>query len=393
MNDGLRQAAADLQGYLVERRRDFHRHPELSFQERRTARQIAEELGKIGLEVRTGIADTGVLAILPGARPGRTVLLRADIDALPIQEVAESPYRSQNDGVMHACGHDGHTAIALGAARVLAAYSSEIVGTVKLVFQPAEERAGGAEPMIAAGVMEDPHVDRVLGLHIWNGLPAGQVGVRGGPLWASVDEFEITVRGRGGHGAMPHQTVDSVAVAAQVITALQTLVSREVSPLDTAVVTVGKIAGGTARNVIAPEVTFSGTIRAFLSETRQMLHRRIEEIARGVCGAMRAEMDYQLEYCCPAVVNDEEMSQRVARSAARVLGESRVILSPQSMVGDDMSLFLNAAPGCYFMLGGARRQGEPYGPHHNNRFDFEEDVLADGVAVLCQATLDLLSAE
>lgn len=390
MSSDLRQASASLSGYLTDRRRDFHRHPELSFKELRTARVIAEELGQIGLEPRTGVGGTGVVALLKGDQPGRTIMLRADIDALPVTEASDAPYASENVGVMHACGHDGHTAIALGAAKLLYERRDQIAGNIKFAFQPAEERAGGAVRMIEDGVMEDPAVERVLGLHIWNSLPAGQIGVRSGPLWASVDEFVITVRGKGGHGAMPHQTVDSIVVAAQMVTALQMLVSREVAPIDTAVVTVGQIHGGTARNVIAPEVQLSGTIRAFTEETRRFLHRRVEEVAQAICQGLRAQVECTLEICCPAVVNDAGMTELVAQSAAKIVGAGRVVASPQSMVGDDMSEFLNKAAGCYFMLGGARRGGEPFGPHHNNHFDFEEDVLPDGLAVLCQAALDAL---
>jgi amidohydrolase len=390
MSATVRQAAAALQDYLIALRRDLHQHPELSFQERRTAAIIRRELEAAGVTLQPGILETGVVGLLPGARPGPTILVRADTDALPLQEVGDKPYRSQNPGVMHACGHDGHVAITLGVARLLAAQREQLAGQVKFVFQPAEEVAGGARPMIEGGVMDNPPVDQVIGLHIWNSLPAGLVGVRDGPLWASVDRFTLVIEGQGGHGALPHQAVDPVVIAAQVITALQTLVSREVAPTDTAVVTVGKISGGSAWNIIAPEVVLEGTLRAFSPETRTLLQRRVEEVAAGVCAAMRGAYRYTLSDMTPPVVNDPAVAERVRAAAEKVLGPERVIVSPQSMAGDDMAEFLNRAPGCYFILGGGARSGKPYPPHHHPAFDFDESILPDGVAVMAQVILDAL---
>ncbi|MYI41496.1 MAG: amidohydrolase, partial [Chloroflexi bacterium] len=280
------QEAQALRDELVARRRDFHRHPELAFQERRTAGIVAEELNGLGLEVQTGVGKTGVIGILEGAQDGPTVLYRADMDALPIQEDNSADYVSRTDGVMHACGHDGHTAIALGIAKLLSEHRDELGGRVKFVFQPAEEVGGGAAAMIADGALESPAPDISLGIHLWNDLEVGQVSVVPGPAMSGAGMFEITVHGKGGHGAMPHQTADPIVCAAQLIVALQSLVSRNVDPLDMVVLTIGTIKGGSARNIIPSSVTFNGSYRLFREETRGLIKRRIREIADGVCQAM-----------------------------------------------------------------------------------------------------------
>ncbi|MBA3585737.1 MAG: amidohydrolase, partial [Gemmatimonadetes bacterium] len=281
---------AALEAELVATRRDLHRHPELGFEETRTAGVVAGRLGDLGIEARTGVAGTGVVGVVssepsPG-EPRRTVLLRADMDALPIQEENDHEYRSTVPGRMHACGHDGHTAILLGVARLLV--EDPPPGNVVLVFQPAEEKPGGARPMIEAGVLADPPVDAAIGLHLWSNLPVGTVGTNPGPLMAGASEFRLTIKGRGGHAALPHQAVDAVVVASHVVVALQTLVSRETSPLDSAVVTVGSIHGGTTFNVIAERAVLEGTVRAFDDDRREALRDRIAALTQGVAGAMGA---------------------------------------------------------------------------------------------------------
>ena len=279
---------------LVQWRRRLHQKPELGFQERLTAEFVHQQLGAWGIEHQMGIAQTGIVATITGDRPGPVLAIRADMDALPIQEENQVPYRSQHDGIMHACGHDGHTAIALGTAYYLAQHRHTFAGTVKLIFQPAEEGPGGAEPMIAAGVLRNPDVDAIIGLHLWNNLPVGTVGVRSGALMAAVGLFSCLLQGKGGHGAMPHQTIDAVVVSAQVINALQTIVARNVNPLDAAVVTVGELHAGTAKNVIADTAHMKGTVRYYNPDLASVIPQRLEAVIAGVCNSHGAT--YQLDY-------------------------------------------------------------------------------------------------
>jgi amidohydrolase len=375
---------------LVGLRRDLHAHPELAFQEERTAGIVAGRLRAAGLEVRTGVAHTGVVGILRGGRLGPAVLLRADMDALPIEEANETPYRSRTPGVMHACGHDGHTAVALIVAEGLAAMRADLAGTVVVAFQPAEEIAAGARPMLEAGVMDSPRVDAVVGLHLWNDLPTGIVGVRAGPAFASMDEIVLAVEGRGGHGAIPHQAADPIVAAAQIVGALQTVVSRDVAPLDAAVVTIGAIHAGTAFNVIPDRVEMRGTVRAFSDEVRARTLRRVEEIATGVAGAMRTRATLTVRVGCPAVVNDAAVAERVRRAAEHVVGPAAVIEMTPTTGSDDVAYFLQRAPGCYFVVGSQNRARGLDGPHHNPRFDFDEEALLIGAKTLGGAALALL---
>jgi amidohydrolase len=380
---------------LVTLRRAFHQRPELSLEERETAAEIARVLREAGWEAREGVGGTGVVGLLRGEAPGegqiRTLLVRADIDALPVQEESDHPWRSRRDGVMHACGHDGHIAIALILAELLAARRGEFRGTVKLAFQPAEERITGAQAMLADSVMRDPDVDATLGLHLWTPVLVGQVSVAAGPVFSSADEVFLRVRGRGGHGAMPHLTVDPVVVAAQIIVALQTLVAREVSPFHPAVVTFGSIHGGGAFNIIADEVELRGTLRAYDAADRELLRRRIGEIARNVAEGMRAEVDYEIRGGCPACVNDPEMAALVRRAAVAAVGEANVPDGDQRQAAsDDMAFFLERAPGCYFFVGASDPARGIDAPHHSPRFDIAEESLAIGLETLARATLDYL---
>ena len=299
----------------------------------------------------TGAAETGVTALVRGESPGPTLMLRADMDALPIQEASDKPYASRTPGVMHACGHDGHTAALVTVAGVLAGRSRDLRGQALIVFQPAEENMGGARRMIEEGVMADPPVDRVLGFHLWNGLPVGSVGVKPGPIFAAVDEIELVVKGTGGHGAMPHQTVDPVPIAAQVISALQLLVSREKHYAEGAVLTIGRIQGGSAFNIIASEVTMRGTLRTFDEALRKRFLARIPEVMAGVCAAFNGSFEFRHLQGCPAVQNDPEVAAFVRRVAAGVVGEANLPAVVPSTVGDDMALFQLEAPGCYFLVG------------------------------------------
>jgi amidohydrolase len=366
---------------LVALRRDFHRHPELSFQERRTAEVIAERLHAAKLEVKTGIAKTGVVGILHGDRPGRTIAWRADIDALPLTERLEAPFTSGTPGVMHACGHDGHTAIAITLAEILAARRAEMVGTAVLVFQPAEEVISGAAPMLAAGVLDEPRVEEVYGLHLTTLTPVGQVQVRSGPTMASADAFEIDVVGKGGHGAMPHLSVDPMTAAANIVLGLKHLIASEVAAQETAVLTVGQIVCGTKGNIIPETATMRGTIRAFDDRVREQLRQRLAAYAVDIARAYRAEARVRFEGgATPAVVNPAEQTDFVRQCAASVVGEAGVYSGGPVMASDDMSLFLRARPGCYFRVGIQSADGR-VAPHHAPEFEMNEDGLPVGLAV------------
>ena len=378
----IRREIQELQPTIVELRRRLHQKPELGFREHLTAELISQKLQEWGIEHQTGIAQTGIVATIHGDKPGKVLAIRADMDALPIQEQNDVPYRSQHDGVMHACGHDGHTAIALSVAFYLSQHRQDFTGTVKIIFQPAEEGPGGAKPMIEAGVLQNPQVDAIIGLHLWNNLPLGTVGVRNGALMAATESFRCTIQGKGGHGAIPQQTVDSILVAAHIVTALQTIVARNVSPLESAVVTVGEIHAGTAVNVIADTAYLSGTVRYFNPALGELIPQRLEQVIAGVCQIHGAtyKLDYQRHY--PAVINDAKIAELV-RSVAEGVIETPLGIVPecQTMGGEDMSFFLEAIPGCYFFLGSANPDKDLAYPHHHPRFNFDETALGMGVEI------------
>jgi amidohydrolase len=374
---------------MVALRRDFHRHAELSFQERRTADVIATRLRQAGLEVRTGIAGTGVVGILAGEKSGRTVMYRADIDALPLEETKDRPYASENAGAMHACGHDGHTAIAIMLAEVLAERRRELPGTVVFCFQPAEETMGGAKPMIAAGVLENPRVDCVLGLHLINQIPTGKVVVRPGPSFAAADFLRVEITGKGGHGAMPHLSVDPITVAAHIIVGMQELVAREVSALETAVMTIGQVIAGTKNNIIPDKAELRGTLRTFSAKVRHQLIERMGTFVSHIAGAYRAQARLIVEGGIPAVDNHGEMTDRVNKSAIRAIGAENVIEGELLMGSDDMCYFLQERPGCYYQVGAALPDREMM-PHHHPGFDLDERSLEVGLRVSLQAILDAL---
>ncbi len=375
----LRPEVQALQPHLVTWRRQIHQFPELSFREHQTSAFIQSLLSDWGVPFQAGIAETGVVALIEGSLPGPTVAIRADMDALPIQEQNEVPYRSCRESTMHACGHDGHTAIALGTVRMLQQNQQQLKGRVKVVFQPAEEGPGGAQPMIAAGVLKDPDVEAIVGLHLWNTLPIGMVGVKGGYSMAQSDRFEINIIGRGGHGAIPQQTVDAIVVGAEVITALQTIISRNVDPLKSAVVTVGRFHAGTAFNVIAQQAEIIGTVRTFDPEVSELIPRRMEQVVAGICQAHGATFEFRYKPGYPAVDNDPQVAALVNRVARDVLGSSAPVVPEVTMGGEDMSYFLKAVPGCYFFLGSANVDLGLAFPHHHPRFDFDETALGIGV--------------
>lgn len=392
----LHAEADALAAQLVAWRRDLHMHPELGFQEVRTAGVVARHLQDLGLEVTTGVGKTGVVALvetdnLPADTP--TVLLRFDMDALPIFEVSDAPYVSQNPGVMHACGHDGHTAIGMGVATLLSRHREELPGRVKLVFQPAEEGLGGARAMVADGVLETPTPAASFGLHLWSQLPLGTVVVQPGPLWAAADVVNVTVHGLSGHGAMPHETIDATLVAAQIVVAWQSIVSRSVDPTQPAVVTVGMFHSGTAPNVISGKAELSCSIRSLSSEVRDLLVRRMDEVAAGICAAYGAHHELELIFGVPVTQNSVEGATLMRDVVGQVLGAEAVIQIPPMMVGEDMSEFLIRAPGCFVLVGASDPAGPLHAPHHNDRFDFDERMLPTGVALLAGAALTWLAEQ
>ena len=377
---------------MIETRRYFHQHPEISFQETETGRAIAERLRAIAPdEMREGVGGgAGVLAVVRGGRPGGTVLIRADIDGLPMDEQNDVPYRSQNANAMHACGHDGHITIALTLAEIFAEMRGDLPGTYVFAFQPAEERGGGADDMIRAGALDNPRVDSVIGLHLWNNMEVGTVGVRDGAIFASADMFEIVVTGKGGHGSMPQQTVDATVVGAAIVTALQTLVSREVSAFDNVVVSIGSFQSGYAPNIISGEARLTGTLRTFDPAMQERMQRRIVEVAEGTAATMRATATTTYDVTCPAVINDAGVTDAI-RAAVRATDGLTLVEAQPVPIADDMSVFLLNRPGSYFLMGSANSARGLNAPHHHPRFDFDEAALPPAVEVLGRAALRLAS--
>lgn len=381
----FRQEAEIIFDELVHFRRDFHRHPELGFQETRTAGIVAESLSSMGLKVQAGIGKTGVIGLLEGLHDGPTVLLRFDMDALPVEEENEVDYASQTTGLMHACGHDGHMAVGLGVARVLAGYRNQIAGKVKFLFQPAEEGLGGALAVIADRALENPKPDVAMAFHLWNNIPFGQIRVTTGPTMAASSIFTLTVKGKGGHGAAPHKSVDPILAAAHIVAALQSIVSRNVDPLQSVVVTVGQISAGTTFNVIPEEAELKGTVRSYNNELHRLAYRRILEMAQNMAAAFRCSATMETVAIVPTVVNASEPAAAVREAATAIVGEENVIAG-QTMEAEDMGFILEEVPGCYFFVGSANDEIGLNYPHHHPRFDFDERAMIYSVATMAQAT-------
>jgi amidohydrolase len=382
------------QDELVAMRRDLHRHPELRYEEFRTSAIAARRLADLGYAVTSGIAGTGVVGILEGAGPGPCVLLRADMDALPVQEANTHEYRSTRPGVMHACGHDAHVAIGLGTARRMAATRDAWRGTIKYVFQPAEEGGMGAKKMIEAGLLESPRVDAAFGLHVWNDIPCGALSVSEGPVMASVDEFFITIRGQGGHAARPHQAIDPVVCAAHLITALQTIVSRTASPFENLVISVTQLDGGTSFNVIPETVELRGTVRTFGGRVFDQAPERLTAIARGVALALGCEAEVRYERQSPPLVNDRAMTEQMRVAADDIFGAANVSSGLRTMGGEDFAFIAERIPSCFAFLGIRNEAKGIATALHSPRFDLDEDALLPGVALLERVTrryLDLHS--
>ncbi len=372
---------------VIKTRRDLHRIPETAYTEKKTSAYVADYLNREGLEVQTGIATYGVVGLLKTGRPGPTLLLRADMDALPLTEETDLPFASNHEGVMHACGHDAHVAMVLVAATVLNRIKEELNGTIKFLFQPAEEGPGGAKPMIDEGVLENPKVDYAIGCHVWPETPEGTIGVRSGAFMAAMDRFDIKIIGQGGHGAMPHMCVDALEVGTQVVSALQRISSRHMNPLDPAVVTVGMFQAGSAFNIIPGDAELSGTTRTFNLDIWNSWEERLEKVVRGVCESMGAKYELKFSKGYPPTINNDSMADLVRRCAQKTVGEDKVVEPELTMGGEDMSYFLQQSRGCFYTLGVGREGGAPV---HNPRFNFNEDVLALGVETHCRIALELL---
>jgi amidohydrolase len=379
--------------YTRDLRREFHRIPELGFEEIKTTEIIQRELNKIpNIKIRTGIAKTGVMGVLEGSSPGKTILLRFDMDALPVQEVTGLDFSSQVEGKMHACGHDGHMAIGLTAVRILAEDIAEMAGRLVFIFQPAEEGLGGASKMIEEGVLRDPQPDIALALHLWNEKPLGWLGISAGPVMSASETFHIKIIGKGGHGGKPQEAIDPIAASAGVINAIQTIVSREIHPLDSGVITVSTIHGGEAHNVIPEFVTLSGTVRSFKEETRQHLLKRLQEIVKNTASAYQCREEISYEDISPAVVNDAGITDEVRKSAEELCPDHQIDQEYQTMASEDMAWFMQKVPGCYFFIGSANPEKGLVAKHHQPDFSFDEEAMLDGLVVLVGAVHRLLDS-
>jgi len=385
----IKQRVKELEPKLIEMRRHFHQHPEIGFQEHKTAQFVSKVLTELQIEHKTGIAETGIVAVIKGGKPGKTIALRADMDALTLTEKTGLPYASVHEGVMHACGHDAHTASLLGAAMVLGEIRQELPGTIKLIFQPAEEGPGGAKPMIEQGALDD--VDAIVGAHVWQDMPVGKLAVRYGPAMACLDSIDIAIIGKGCHGAAPHQGVDAVAVACQVVNALQTIASREINPVKPVVVSIGMINGGYAYNIIADEINMKGTVRAIDPELRQSLPERIERVIAGVTSSMRADYRFSYHFGYPPLINNIEITEHVETTLKRIWGPDQVSQRPDpSMGGEDMAYYLEKVPGTFIYVGSSNAEQGLTSPGHSSTFAIDEAAIAIMAASMTIAAIDLL---
>ncbi|MEC7730464.1 MAG: amidohydrolase [Candidatus Neomarinimicrobiota bacterium] len=383
----IRPEVEAIKDILIQWRRDFHQYPELGFEEHRTSSIIAETLISFGMSPKTGVGKTGVTADLNFGE-GPTIALRADMDALPMQETSGLSFSSKHDGVMHACGHDGHMAMLLGAAKILSQMDKELTGTIRFIFQPAEEGEGGARYMIEDGCLEG--VDEIYGIHVWNYQPVGEVGTKEGPILAAADLFDIIIKGVGGHGATPQGTVDAVIVAAHLIQALQTIVSRNTNPLESTVITIGEINGGHNFNIIADKVRLAGTTRAYTKENRSMIQRRMQEIIDGIAKSFGAEITFNYTDGYPPTINHSGPVKKVLQAAGKVVGPGAG--EPYlSMGGEDFSYYLQKVPGCFFFVGSAPDGQRQFStPHHCSHFNMDESALSVGTSVYLHLVEDIL---
>ena len=385
----LSDLVAGIQAEVVGYRRHLHRNPELSFHEEKTAQFVYETLESFGGLELSRPTETSVVAQLVGDRPGRALAIRADMDALPIQEENGFEFASQNPGVMHACGHDGHTAMLLGTAKLLAGMKDRINGEVRFLFQHAEELfPGGAEQMVEAGVMDG--VDAVIGIHLWASLPVGKIGVKYGPMMAAPDTFEIRVKGSGGHAALPQETVDAIAIGAQVVTNLQHVVSRETDPIDNVVLSVTKFSGGSAYNVIPGTVEMLGTVRTLDPEVRERVPEIMERVVKGVTEAHGAEYEFEYRFGYRPLINDDEVTRVIEETVRETFGDEALEIMRPTMGGEDFSAFQQKAPGAFFWVGAGNEERGIVYPHHHPLFTVDEDALPYGIKAFVNATFKLL---
>ena len=383
--------AEELFPYTRDLRRDFHRHPELGFQEHRTAEIIVRELSNLeDMVIQAGVAGTGVVGTLKGGKPGRVILLRFDMDALPVEENTGVDYSSENEGLMHACGHDGHLAIGLTTARLLHEGRENLSGTIKFVFQPAEEGLGGAVAMIKEGILSDPVPEVALALHLWNEKPLGWIGITDGLVMSASETFQVRITGKGGHGGKPHESIDPIVAAAGIINALQSIVSREIPPLDSGVITVSSIHGGEAHNVVPEQVTLSGTIRSFTEETRDLLLKRFHEVVEQTAAVYLCRARITIEDISPAVNNDPKIAAVLRQTAGELFPQAVIDQGYRTMASEDMAFMMQEIPGCYCLIGSANSERGLDAKHHQPEFNFDEQALTQGVALLVSAVHDLL---
>lgn len=395
MNPFLKQAQ-ELFPYTQAMRRDFHKHPELGFNEIRTGGIVAKELEALGIEVTKGVGKTGVVGYLEGSKPGPTILLRFDMDALPITEDTGAEYTSENSGVMHACGHDGHTAIGLTVAKILNERKNELAGNIKFCFQPSEEgtngeEIGGALMMMRDGVLEGPKVEKTLSLHLWNDKPVGWLHVASGPVMAGADLFQIKLTGKGGHGAAPETTIDPIVCAAQIVTAVQSIVARNIEPLKPAVISITTIHSGTAFNIIPQTAELGGTIRTFDGDVRKKVHERLEQVTRNIAAAMNCEVEFLIKQVTAPVINNDAVAANVLNSAQTLFPQTEIESNQYLTMGaEDMGYMQEKTDGCYFFIGSANNEKKLNYNHHHPKFDFDESALVNGVALMASAASDLL---
>ncbi len=395
MNSELLKKAFSLENQLIEWRRDFHMYPEVGFKEFRTSKKVLEELNRMNIETTSGIGGTGVVGLIKGGQKGKTIALRADMDALPITEENNVPYRSKNKGVMHACGHDAHTSMLLGAATILSGLKGSLKGNVKLIFQPAEEvPEGGASTLIQEGVLIKPKVNAIVGLHLVPRFPSGVVVIKEGVVTAATDKLEIRIIGKSGHAARPYEGVDAIVVASQVIGSIQAMITRQTDALDPKIVSIGRICGGEAHNVIAKEVTMSGTIRTFSKEARQIVQELIRKTCQSIAQSMGAKADVKIDQGNPPQINHPGLFKVLRSALPESLGKKGVMdFKTPSLGGEDFALYSEKVPGFFFLLGcGSDKEGSSR-PLHSSHFDFDEAILPKGAAAMACCAMALMESE
>ena len=393
MGNTLKEKIEEMKEWLVDIRRTIHRHPELGFEEVETSKLVSEWLQKFGLDVKRGMAKTGVVGLLKGKKPGRTVAIRADMDALPMDEANRVPYASQIKGKMHACGHDAHVTILLGVARFFSSIPDQTKGNIKWIFQPAEEGGGGGRIMVEEGVLENPKVDAIFGAHVFPLLPVGKVGIYEREGLAAADRFTIKIIGKGGHAASPHVSKDPILAAGHLITQIHSIVSRNVNPLESGVITIGKVSAGTASNIIPDEVELIGTVRSLNPQVREELKSRIEQVTQGIARSFSMDYRFDFEYGYPVLINNSEMSKLVGSACSKGIGKENVEVLKPSMGGEDFAYYLEKVPGSYFRLGCRNEEKGLIHPYHSSLFDIDEEVLPFGVEMFIRIIDQYLELE